>query len=82
MKERSTIPLVLLCALPIPSAGEAPAGAIHDEPYWQAIVANDFEPPPDASIDSLARELAADLGSPDPVLRDDIAYRVLTQWMY
>jgi hypothetical protein len=34
------------------------------------------------SADTLAHELSVFLGSPDPELRDDLAYSILTSWIY
>lgn len=73
---------VLLLVLIIAAAAQAAPTAPHDKAYWHAIIANDFEPPGDASVPHLAGELSGYLGSPDPELRDEIAYSVLTQWIY
>lgn len=67
--------LALVLIVPQTQAG-------HDKAWWQAIRDQDYEPPAGASIPGLARELGAYLGSTDPVLRDEIAYAVLTQWIY
>jgi hypothetical protein len=71
---------VLFVAVADCRAGEAQAE--HDKAYWQAVVANGFTPAEDAQMPSLVRELSGYLGSPDPELRDAIAYSVLTQWIY
>lgn len=54
----------------------------HDTAYWHAVIKNEFVPPDDASLPSQLRELSSYLSSTDPELRDEIAYRVLTQWLY
>ena len=55
---------------------------LHDKAYWRAVIANDFEPRTDAPAVGLLPELSGYLGSPDPELRDEIGYSVLTQWIY
>lgn len=55
---------------------------VHDKAYWRAIIADDYTPPTDTALPALARELSAALGSTDAELRDEIAYSVLTQWLY
>jgi hypothetical protein len=54
----------------------------HDRSYWRAIAQNQYAPPPDAQADFLAGELSALLASPDPELRDDLAYSILARWIY
>lgn len=71
----------LACAA-APLPGTAYSADVHDKEYWQAVIATEFALPRDASIDRLAGELSGHLGSPDPELRDDVAYGVLTQWLY
>jgi len=48
---------------------------------WPAIIAADFEPPREPALPELANELLEVLGSPDPALRDEQAYPVLTAWI-
>lgn len=70
----------LALSLAAPQTGSAPA--THDKAFWQAIVDHDFAPPtPDAAV-PLARELSTYVASPDPVLRDDLCYTILVDWMY
>ncbi len=73
----ASLVLVLLAA-----TGEARAEGPHDKAYWHAVIASDFEPLGDVPLPSLLRELSDFLSLPDPELRDAIAYRVLTQWLY
>ena len=56
--------------------------AKHDRTFWQAIVSNKHAVPEHESADALAHELSALLASPDPELRDDLAYFILTSWIY
>ena len=91
---RLTVPLVLAAGIflhghaeshagavagPADAVGEAPA---HDAAYWHAVIGNDFTPPDDAPLPALLWELNGYLSSTDPELRDDIAYGILTQWLY
>src|SRR3954471_49525 len=59
----------------------AVAGA-HDKVFWRTIVKNDFNPPANSSVEGLAYELSGYLGSDDPELRDNLAYSILTSWIY
>jgi len=54
----------------------------HDRAFWQAIVKNQYAVPERESADSMAEELSGLLASPDPELRDDFAYAILTNWIY
>ncbi len=54
----------------------------HDRAYWQAIAKNHYSVPEHESADALAQELSGLLSSPDPELRDDLAYSVLARWIY
>lgn len=54
----------------------------HDRAFWRAIAKNKYVVPEHESIDALAHELSGLLGSPDPELRDDLAYSILTTWIY
>jgi hypothetical protein len=63
-------------------AGDAGARIAHDKTWWRQIIANDFTPPEGASLSALVHELSGQLASADPELRDDIAYSILTQWLY
>jgi Protein of unknown function (DUF2785) len=81
-RNRIAVLIGLLSVLPAAGPGEASEPAIHDKPWWQAVIADDFAPPAATSMDALLRELNSYLASPDPELRDDIAYRVLANWLY
>lgn len=67
-----------------PAATPAPAAAppVHDRAYWKAIVDKDFAVPDGASVRDLLVDLSADLGSPDPELRDTFAYGIPAAWIY
>jgi hypothetical protein len=68
--------LLLLCSFAV--AQSTP----HDRAYWQAIAKNKYAVPEHESADKLAHELSALLASPDPELRDDLAYSILARWIY
>ena len=70
----------LLLTVVIASAVQAESTP-HDKSYWAAIVAARYAVPPDESPLVLARELSVLLGSPDPELRDEIAFRILNVWL-
>jgi hypothetical protein len=55
--------------------------AAHDRPYWEAITRAHYAVPAGESPYELARELTRLLGSPDPELRDRIAYSTLSVWL-
>jgi Protein of unknown function (DUF2785) len=56
--------------------------AVHDKAYWQAIAKNKSGVPPGTTAAALAPELIANLGSPDPELRDELSLSILTAWIY
>ena len=53
----------------------------HSREFWLSIVKNNGAVPEGESAIGLARELSSLLGSPDPELRDDIAYSILDAWI-
>jgi Protein of unknown function (DUF2785) len=55
--------------------------ASHDKPFWRAIAANKYQIPPNEKPFALAQELSSYLASPDPELRDDLTYSILTVWI-
>ena len=65
-------------------AGLAPGSVqlTHGKSYWQAIAREKFELPAGKQAAPLADELIGSLGSPDPELRDDLAFSILTSWIY
>jgi Protein of unknown function (DUF2785) len=58
------------------------AQQLHDRAFWRGIAANGYAVPEHASADQLAMELSSLLASPDPELRDDLAYSILGRWIY
>jgi len=59
-----------------PAANPAP-----DRQYFRDIAAHQFAVPSGASAFALAQQLTPWLASPDPTLRDDLAYTILDQWI-
>lgn len=70
------VPLLFLAAFVLPQASP------HDRAFWKAVVASNYVVPKHESADALAEELSGFLASPDPELRDDLAYSILAQWIY
>lgn len=55
--------------------------AQHDRVFWRAIAQNHYAVPENQSPAALAQELSGFLSSPDPELRDDLAYSILATWI-
>ncbi len=53
----------------------------HDRDFWHSIQNNHYAVPEGESAVALAHEVSGYLGSPDPELRDDIAYSILDVWV-
>src|SRR4026209_292401 len=54
----------------------------HGQEYWRGIVDAKFEVPAGETAAKLAGELVTRLGDVDPVMRDDLAFTILTSWIY
>ena len=54
----------------------------HDRAFWKAITNNKYAVPEHESADALSQELSVLLASPDPELRDDLAYSILARWIH
>ena len=54
----------------------------HDLAFWRAQLAADAVPPEAAAMPGLLRELDVLLASPDPEQRDDVAFTLLSRWLY
>ena len=63
-----------LCYATLPSS-------THDKGFWHSIASNKYQIPPSESAFALAQELSSYLASPDPELRDDLAYSILSVWI-
>ncbi|HJQ99254.1 MAG TPA: DUF2785 domain-containing protein [Candidatus Polarisedimenticolaceae bacterium] len=53
----------------------------HDEAFWRKLAADKFEVPAGTSAGALLVEASALLGSPDPTLRDGVAYEAAAEWI-
>lgn len=73
--------LALLLIAAIPFAAFAQTKPRHDPAYWHAIQKNHYAVPENESVVELSHELSAYVSSPDPELRDDIAYSILDAWI-
>jgi hypothetical protein len=69
----------LLAALLVTGVGAA--APAHDVAFWRAIAHDHYTPPPGSDVPALAEELTGFLSSPDPELRDEIAYSTLASWI-
>ena len=52
-----------------------------DAAYWRAVADDGFRLPHDRPLDQLTTELVQMLGSPDPQVRDGLAYPTLGTWV-
>jgi len=71
--------IAVLCVLALPAAH--PQVQDHGRQYFREIAAHQFAVPPGASAFALAQELTPWLASPDPALRDELAYTILDIWI-
>jgi hypothetical protein len=55
--------------------------ATHDKAFWRGIAKNHYDVPSGESASQLSQELSQLLGSPDPELRDDLAYSIFAHWI-
>jgi hypothetical protein len=58
------------------------AATEHGVEFWRALRAKEFVVEPGASVDALLLEAQGFLGSPDPELRDEVAYQAEVDWIY
>ncbi len=73
--------LLPLPAQSAPSSEEATGKPTHDREFWRAIAKNQYAVPEGQSVVPLLHELSGYLGSPDPKLRDDLAYTITAVWI-
>lgn len=77
-----TLALVIVTLLSPAAFAAAPqSNPKHDRAFWHSIQNNHYAVPEGESAVALAHELSGYLGSPDPELRDDIAYSILDVWI-
>jgi hypothetical protein len=78
--QRHIVTIAILCSLAATPAAHTQAVS-HDSQYFHEIAAHHYAVPPGASAFALAQELTPWLASPDPVLRDELAYTILDIWV-
>jgi hypothetical protein len=71
-----TIALITLTIAPLAAADQ------HPKEFWRDLINKKAPPPPADQLPAMLTELSGYLGSTDPELRDDIAYSVLSSWIY
>jgi hypothetical protein len=76
-----TFGVTMVAAAQVAVAMAQGAPAQHDRAFWVSIVNARYAVPAGASPAALAQELSGLLGSPDPELRDTIAYSILAVWI-
>jgi uncharacterized protein DUF2785 len=81
-KWRAVVYWLCIIITSLPGTPYAYAGTQHDRSFWRAIANNKYMVPEGESADALAHELSGLLASPDPELRDDLAYSILARWIY
>jgi len=87
-RARARIVLCILCCVGMAGApgtakgqGTSIGQSGHGREFWRAIAKNHYAIPAGQEAFPLARELSGYLGSPDPELRDDLAYSMLAIWI-
>jgi len=71
-KSTLLVSIVLLAA----TLNSFAADSHHDRDFWRAIAKAHYAVPEHESADALSHELSTMLASPDPELRDDLAYSI------
>jgi hypothetical protein len=66
----------------LPSALVAAQAPKHDKAFWHGMAGHHYQVPDGESASALAHELSSLLASPDPELRDDLAYSILARWIH
>ncbi|MEO6237269.1 MAG: DUF2785 domain-containing protein [Vicinamibacterales bacterium] len=74
--------LTFLSALVTVGLAAGQAVPVHPKTFWRAVAEAKFEVPAGQTAATLTPELTAALGSPDPELRDDLAFATLSNWIY
>jgi hypothetical protein len=70
-----------LTAATAPGAPATQTLPTHDRQFWRDLAKNKYAIPQGQSAFPLAQELGSYLDSPDPELRDDLAYSILDVWI-
>jgi hypothetical protein len=70
-----------VCLVPLFLMASAVQQPIHDRQFWHDIQKNKYSAPSGTSVSAMSTELSEYLSSPDPELRDDLAYTILDVWI-
>ncbi|MBL8753737.1 MAG: DUF2785 domain-containing protein [Planctomycetes bacterium] len=70
-----------VCLLALVVVGASAPAQSHDAEFWRGCLARDAAPPAAAELPGLLAELTGMLDSPDPEVRDDLAFSVLARWL-
>jgi hypothetical protein len=73
---------ILTIALIASTITPVAAGQQHSKEFWRELISKKSPPPPADQLPAMLTELSGHLGSTDPEWRDDIAYTVLSSWIY
>lgn len=76
--------LAIFLCLTVPLSSRASSPEIlpaHDRQFWRDIAKNKYAVPDNQSAFALAEELSSYFASPDPELRDELAYSILDVWI-
>ena len=81
MRTQLALSLVFVLSQAPTSAAASQDQPAHGREFWQSIARNHFAVPEGQPLSPLLQELSGLLGSPDPELRDDLAYSIIDQWV-
>jgi hypothetical protein len=76
--------LATVCGFAVAATAQVPeatSAMAHDAAFWRAHAERSAESPPAAELPGLLVELTTMLASPDPTVRDDLAFTVLAKWL-
>jgi hypothetical protein len=74
--------LVLLLCMPSFASGALTGPSERPREFWRGLIASNFDVPAGETPFDLLVEMNVLLASPDPVLRDDVAYGAAVRWVY
>lgn len=77
-----TIATIIVVAIPAGVQARLNEPQARDKAFWQTVIKNEFKVPAGTPLPVLLTDLSTMLASPDPELRDDIAYTILANWIY
>src|SRR3954471_19393753 len=74
--------MILVNIFAVVLLAQAATPAAHPVEFWRSVAAHEYAVPAESDVHALTSELVEMLGSPDPELRDGIAYSTLANWIY